>query len=285
MRTHSVQLFDRPELLRRAAIARQELHHCNLCELRCNIDRTQNQKSPCGLNAESYTFKRHISLAEEARLLPSYMVYFGGCNFRCAFCVQGPTCFDTFRGQSVNPSELARDCAIMVDKGARTINLLGGEPTLHLHTLLEIAAEAKEALPLVLNSNFYMTPQVLELLRGIIHLYLADFKFGNDACAKRIAGIDRYNFVVQRNLLIAKDHGELMVRHLLMPGHYDCCFVPVAHWMAEHLPRTPFSLMCGYVPAYRAGNAQTPELGGVCDVDDIDRAWSLVGSLGLTRAQ
>ena len=285
MRTVVACRVDRAELLRRASIAREELRHCNMCELHCNIDRTRNEHAPCGLNAESFTFKRHISLAEEARLIPSFMIYFGGCNFRCAFCIQGPVCFDTFRGHSVVPRELARDCATMVAKGARTINLLGGEPTLHLHTLLELAAEAPEPLPLVLNSNFYMTPHVLDLLKGTVHLYLADFKFGNDACAKRIAGIDRYNEVVKRNLLVAAEHGEMMVRHLLMPGHYECCFEPVAHWMAQNLRHIPFSLMCGYVPAFRAGNATTPELGRVSDTDDIDKAWTLVSRLGLTRAE
>jgi putative pyruvate formate lyase activating enzyme len=59
--------------------------------------------------------------------------------------------------------------------------------------------------------------------------------------------------VVTRNLLRAADRARLLVRHLVMPGHVDCCLRPVTQWMAAHLPEVPFSLHTGYVPAFRAG--------------------------------
>src|SRR5690606_38110751 len=141
----------------------------------------------CGLGARWHTFKRHLSLAEELELLPSYMVYLGGCNFRCSFCVQAPRCFVARGGEPVDAPELAEELRSVVAQGARTINLLGGEPSLHLHTILRIAERAP-GLPLVLNSNMYMTPRVLELLDGVVRLDLADLKFGDDACARELAG-------------------------------------------------------------------------------------------------
>lgn len=249
--------ISKEELSSRAARARGWLACCTMCERRCRADRTAGERAPCGLGERSYSFKRHTSFAEEAELLPSYMVYFAGCNFRCAFCVQAPTCFDPRGGSLVDSAALSEECERMVRRGVRTINLLGGEPSLHLHTILEMTAAAPRPLPLVLNSNFYMTPEVFELLEGVVELYLADFKFGCDSCARRIAGIERYREVVERNLLIAAEQGRhsgsrLMVRHLLMPGHIDCCYRPVAEWMARHLPETPFHVMNSYVPAWRA---------------------------------
>jgi uncharacterized Fe-S radical SAM superfamily protein PflX len=79
---------------------------------------------------------------EEIEILPSYMVYFSGCNFRCGFCVQAPECFDADRGARVDPASLATMCNAMVGRGAKTINLLGGEPSLHLHAILDLAAAA-----------------------------------------------------------------------------------------------------------------------------------------------
>ena len=240
------------------------------------------EPAPCGLGAETWCFKRHVSYAEEIELLPSYMVYFGACNFRCRFCVQGPGCFAPAEGSRVDPAEAARDFARVVARGARTINLLGGEPSLHLHTILEIAAECDAPLPLVLNTNMYMSPEVIDLLEGVVGLYLADFKFGADGCAASIAGIDRYVQTVQRNLLHASRSTPVLVRHLLMPGHFDCCFKPVVDWVATSLPGAGFSLMTSYVPAWRTVGESGP-LGACLTEDDRRRGEAYVQASGLRR--
>lgn len=259
---------------------------CTLCERRCGVDRLHGEHAPCGLNSETWCFKRHVSFAEELELLPSYMVYLGGCNFRCRFCVQAPMCFDPALGALVDPAEAAADFHRVIQRGAKTINLLGGEPSMHLHTLLEIAAAAVEgggdALPLLLNSNMYMTPEVIDLLDGVVSMYIADFKFGTDACALELAGIERSVEVVTRNLVHASRHSEMIVRHLLMPGHIECCLRPVVRWMAEHLPETPFTLMTGYVPAYRAGACAS--LARLLTSAECAQAEQIVREHGLRRA-
>jgi putative pyruvate formate lyase activating enzyme len=273
---------DRALVRERAARAREGLRSCNLCERRCGVDRSAGERAPCGLGDETWCFKRHISYAEELELLPSYMVYLGGCNFRCRFCVQAPQCFDPANGVRIDPVDAAAGFAAVVKRGARTINLLGGEPSLHLHTILEIAAESSESLPLVLNTNMYMTPEVIELLDGVVSLYIADFKFGRDECAEALAGVQRYTAVVTRNLLLVAPRTPLIVRHLLMPGHLDCCFRPAVHWLAEHLPETPFTLMTGYVPAWRA--ARNGPMSRCLTAGEVDEAEALVGELGLRRS-
>lgn len=272
----------RAELLARAAKARAMLSACNLCERRCGVDRLAGQRAPCGLGHETWCFKRHISYAEEIDLLPSYMVYFGGCNFRCRFCVQAPGCFSPRGGVKVEPPEAAADFARLIARGARTINLLGGEPSLHLHTILEIAAAADEPLPFLLNSNMYMVPEAIDLLEGVITMYIADFKFGSDACARGLAGVDRYVEVVTRNLLHASRHAGILVRHLLMPGHLDCCLSPIAQWLAEHMPDAPFTLMTGYIPAWR--EASGGEMSRCLAAGEIDEAERLIADLGLRRS-
>ena len=275
---------DAATLRARARIARDNLRACTLCEFRCGVDRTRPvgelARTPCGLGAESRTFKRHISFAEELELLPSYMVYLGGCNFRCRFCVQGPTCFSPSAGDLVNSVELARECEAIVARGARTINLLGGEPSLHLHTVLELAAEAE--LPIAFNSNMYMTEEALELLDGVVAIYVADLKFGNDRCAEEVARAPRYLEVVRRNLLRAAGQAPLIVRHLLMPGHLECCLRPSAEWVAEHLPQATFNVMSSYVPAWQAARDAGP-LGGLLSRAEIHAAEELVRALGLRR--
>jgi putative pyruvate formate lyase activating enzyme len=274
--------LDRALIRARAARAREGLRCCALCERRCGVDRSAGERAPCGLGDQTWCFKRHVSYAEELELLPSYMVYLVGCNFRCRFCVQAPQCFAPADGVRIDPVTAAAGFAGVVGRGARTINLLGGEPSLHLHTILEIAAEAPEALPLVLNTNMYMTPEVIDLLDGVVSLYIADFKFGGDRCAEELAGVQRYTAVVTRNLLRVAPRTRLIVRHLLMPGHLDCCFRPVVRWLAENLPDTPFTLMTGYVPAWRA--ARGGPLNRCLTADEVDEAERLLGELGVRRS-
>lgn len=262
-----------------AARARAALASCEVCELRCGVDRLAGEVGPCGLGADSYTYKRHFSLAEEVQLLPAYLVYLSGCNMRCRFCIQGQDCFDPRRGEVVQPDSLAAELDRAVGRGAKTISFIGGEPGLHPHTILRVAAASQRRLPIVLKTNLYLTPQTLDLLNGVVRLYLVDFKFGSDGCAQSLAGIDRYTGVLKRNLKIVHRRGQLIVRHLLMPGHLDCCFRPVARWVGEHLPDAVFRLMDGYVPAWRAEG--DPALGRSCNANELKTAAAWVRSLGL----
>jgi putative pyruvate formate lyase activating enzyme len=238
---------ERRNLRQRVAAADVMLRNCNMCELRCGVDRTSGERGQCRLAATTHAYKTYISLNEELELVPALRVFLGGCNFRCPWCDEAPDAFEDM-GQCVEPVRWAAELRTAVASGVRTISLLGGEPTLHVHTILALAA-ADPAVPLALNTNLYMTPEVLALLDGIVQWYLADFKFGNDACARQYAGVPRYSDVVRRNLLlIAATQAELVIRHVLLPGHLGCCFRPVADWVAEHLPGARFQLYPGYVP-------------------------------------
>lgn len=246
----------------RIEAARRELEHCRMCEWRCGADRTRGAAAPCRLGAETFVFNQYLSVTEEREVRPAQRVYFGGCNFRCRFCDTAPECFDSEPrgGRRIEAARYAAELCDAIDAGARTISLLGGEPTLHLHTLLELAAAAAEsgrALPLAVNTNLYMTPEVIDLLDGVVSIYLADFKFGNDDCARRLAGVPHYVGVVRRNLRRIAGRTPIIVRHLLMPGHLECCFRPVADWLAEELPGARFQLYAGYVPCYEAGSDAT----------------------------
>jgi putative pyruvate formate lyase activating enzyme len=113
---------------------------------------------------------------------------------------------------------------------------------------------------------------------GVVAWYLADFKFGNDECARRLAGVPRYGDVVRRNLTWMAGHTRLIVRHLLMPGHLDCCLRPVAEWVAANLPGTRFQLYTGFVPCGQAGSVG---LGRLNTRAEVAAALDLLGTLDL----
>ncbi len=244
--------IDADALAARIRAARQALRQCEACEIRCGANRLGGERAPCRLGSATHCFRKYVSLTEEAELVPALRVYLAGCNFRCRFCNTAPECFKPEHVERVSPAVFAAELEAAVAAGVRTINLLGGEPSLHVHTILEIAAAAGRPLPLVLNTNAFMTPHVIDWLAGAIDVYLADFKFGNDDCAKRLAGIARYLEVVTRNLKALSSTATLFVRHLLIPGHLECCFRPVVDWLSDNLPGVRFQLMTGYVPWWRA---------------------------------
>ncbi len=273
-------VVSREQLLARAAEARAGLNACEMCEWKCRANRTTAQPSPCGLGADAYTFRQYISYGDEPELVPALRVYLSGCNFRCRFCNSGPTCFVPDGGQRIDPIRIAPEWQHAVDRGVRAIDLLGGEPSLHPHVILEIAAESSERPPIALDSNMYMTPRVLDWLCDVVTWIVGDFKFGNDSCADQLAGVERYWSVVTRNLLhAARGPARLMVRHLLMPGHLDCCLRPVAEWMAQNLPTTRFQLMTGYVPCWKAGYDRS--VGRVNTRNEVERAIACLRELGL----
>ncbi len=242
------------DLSSRILRAREMLTNCRMCEWRCGVDRTRGEAAPCRLNADTYVFNQYLSLTEESEVRPALRVYFGGCNFRCRFCDTAPECFEPSRGRRVEPKSFSPELTSAMAGGVKHISVLGGEPTLHVHTLLEIAAESPTEIPLAINTNLFMTPEILELLDGVAAMYLADFKFGNDECARRLAGVPNYLAVAQRNLQQIFGRTPLIVRHLLMPGHVECCFRPVVDWLSVHLPGVRFQLYTGYVPCYLAGS-------------------------------
>lgn len=255
---------------------RTMLSSCSLCEHRCACDRAGDPVGRCRLGLETRVLRQELTLLDDPEWVPALRVYLAGCSFRCKFCNTAPECFSAQAGQLVTPDQLARAFVKAMDHGARSIILLGGEPTLHAHTLLELAASAGRTLPLVLNTNGYMSPDVIELLGHVVRGWVVDFKFGNDTCAQTVAGIPRYTAILTRNLQHLASTQRLHVRHLLLPGHLECCFKPVVQWLSTSLPGVRFCLMTGYVPHFRA---QTdPTLGRLNRRDDLREVQRLLSA-------
>jgi len=235
-----------------AAAARAHYDHCALCEHRCGADRRAGQRGPCKAGATARLFRHRIEYGEEPEIVPSHLFYLSGCDLRCVFCIAEAAAFDPSRGQILTPPIFREAVAWGKERGARNIQWVGGEPTIHLPAILELMADCPELPPVVWKSDFYGTPEAFALLDGAVATYVADFKFGNDDCARRLASVDNYVAIVGRNLQIAATQGDLIVRHLLLPGHFDCCFRPVVTWLKAHLPKAKFSIRDGYLPRWRA---------------------------------
>jgi putative pyruvate formate lyase activating enzyme len=238
--------------LDRLSRAREHYQACRLCEHRCGADRCAGERGPCKAGPVARLFRHRVEYSEESELVPAHLFYLSGCDLRCVFCISEVNAFDPRRGEPLTPELFQQAVAWGRRQGARTLQWLGGEPTIHLPAILDVMASCAELPRIVWKSDFYGTSEAMALLDGVVDVYLADFKFGNDACARRLAGVERYLEVVTRNLLLACRQGELIVRHLLLPGHLDCCYRPMVAWLRQYLPEVKLSLRDGFLPRWQA---------------------------------
>ncbi len=236
----------------RAILARAALENCRLCAHECGANRLIGNAGICHAGADSRIFSVQVEVADELELIPTFAIAFSGCDLRCDFCITGKESWNARAGESVNIERLAHAAKGAFADGARTIMFLGGEPTIHLPTALELVAALPDDARLIWKTNAHGSAQARELLDGMFDVWLADYKFGNGDCARRLAKVPDYSRVVRENLLWANEHSELIVRHLLMPGHVECCWRPVAEWLAENLPGVKVNLRSGFWPAWHS---------------------------------
>jgi putative pyruvate formate lyase activating enzyme len=265
----------------KAEVAKRMLSSCRFCERRCGADRAGGMRGVCGVGSTSFVSSEFLHLGEEPELVPSHTIFFSGCTFKCVYCQNFDIATRPDEGRPVGPEMLARAVKARQAMGARNVNVVGGDPTPHIHTLLGMLRDLDVNTPIVFNTNMYMSDEAMRLLDGVIDVYLADFRYGNDDCAKRYSFVDRYWDVVTRNLRAANEQAEIMLRHLVLPGHLDCCTDPIMAWVAERLPGVYFNLMFQYRPCHRA--YEYPEMDRSLTAEEQARAIELAEFYGIVR--
>ncbi len=267
----------------RSSAARAALADCRLCAHDCGVNRLAGEPGLCHAGATARIFSAQVEVSDELELIPTFAVALSGCDLRCAFCITGAQSWNARAGEPLDLAKLQARAEHALAHGARSIMLLGGEPTIHLPSALEIVSVLPDDARLVWKTNAHGSAQSRALLAGLFDVWLADYKFGNDACAQRLARVPNYSAVTRENLLWAADDSELIVRHLLMPGHVECCWRPVAEWLAAELSDVKVNLRRGFWPGWLA--AQHPELRSVVSDVEADRAWSLARELELNLVE
>jgi putative pyruvate formate lyase activating enzyme len=236
------------------------------------VDRLADQRGPCGVGRQARVYNAFVHMGEEPELSPCLAVFLTGCNFRCAFCSDGAEVDGTDRGTPLDPQSVA-DRA--VSERVRIVEFVGGLPDVNLLSVAQCAELLPPGLQVALNTNGWFTPEALGAMTGWVHWLIPDLKFGPGDCARTLAEVQDYWPTVTRNLLLASDSGafRLLVRHLLMPGHLQCCTRPALAWLAEHLPDIRINLMTGYRPLHRA-RGRGDALGGRLQPDAVDTVLS-----------
>ena len=255
------------------ALAKNIFKECTFCERRCSVNRYEGS-GYCQVTTPliSCAFPHY---GEEKPLVPSGTIFFSGCNARCIFC-QNWDISQHLHGDHWNAVKTA-DWITRNKKTDRIINVnfVGGEPTPNLVYILEVFRELEVNIPIIWNSNFYMSEETMSLLDGVIDLYLSDFKYGTDERALRYSDLPHYWKIVSRNHKIAYKQCEVMIRILVLPGEWIEEDLPrILSFIEKELPDATVNLMAQYRPAWKAD--EHPELSQILTSEDWERACAML---------
>jgi putative pyruvate formate lyase activating enzyme len=235
-------------------------------------------------------------------LVPSGTIFFSGCTFECVFCQNydistiGKKRYSEKSNVHVNflkrlkvpmvsisPNHLAEMESLLAEQNAKNINYVGGDPTPNLHTIVQSLKFFHKNICLLWNSNFYNSMASLKILQEIMDLWLPDFKYGNNTCGKTYSGIKNYWDVITRNLKFIYDGGsrDIIIRHLVLPNHVECCTKPILTWIAENIPNVVVNIMGQYHPDHLINKDHYSEINRRPNREEMIQAFSLADSLGI----
>jgi len=234
---------------------------------------------------------------EEAPLVGSHgsgTIFFTYCNLRCVFC-QNYTISQLGEGNAVTSEKLAGMMLSLQGKGCHNINLVS--PTHVVPYILEALAVAVSRglhLPLVYNTGGYDSMDTLELLDGVVDIYMPDMKYSDAEAAERLSGIKEYPRV--NRTAIKEMHRQvddlkldeagvaqrgLLVRHLVLPNQMAGTEA-IAQFLAREISaNTYLNIMAQYHPCYKA--FEMSELARPLNKQEFTEAIELAHQHGLHR--
>jgi len=176
----------------------------------------------------------------------------------------------------------------LYSRGAKNINWVGGEPTPNLFSILKALSISEFNIAQIWNSNFYFSEKTMSILKDVVDLWLPDLKYGSDDCAQRLSGINNYWNIVTRNLKTCHEDVEqglssMVIRHLILPNHFECCTKPILEWIAKEVPKAEVNIMDQYRPEHLVFSDE--KYSGIRrrpSKEEVKKAYKLADELNLT---
>jgi putative pyruvate formate lyase activating enzyme len=174
-------------------------------------------------------------------------------------------------GFDVTPEELAEWYLKLQEVGrVHNINLVTPEHVVPQVVLSILhARELGLRLPIIYNTSSFDSLESLELLDGLVDIYLPDFKVWNVETSKRLLKVDNYTATAMESIkAMHAQVGDLcftpdgiakkgvLVRHLVMPGKEDEGR-EIVKWLAENVSKDMMvHIMEQYFPRAYVGKAR-----------------------------
>ncbi|MGC8786874.1 MAG: radical SAM protein [Anaerolineae bacterium] len=294
-----VRLHQTGELKERAERLWAVMERCCLCPRKCGVNRLEGEVGFCHApGATLVVASFHPHFGEERPLVGnsgSGTIFLTHCNLRCVFC-QNWEISQLGRGAVVRIAELAAMMLRLQEIGCHNINLV--TPTHyspHILKALDVAAGAGLRVPIVYNTSGWEGLEILQVLDGIVDIYLPDFKYwDSDMAGKYSSEAYTYPEVTKQAILemhrqvgVAKTPPDgimrrgLMIRHLVMPNDVAGS-EKVMEWIAENLPKDTYvNIMAQYNPVFKA--YAYPEIARRITREEYAKVVKRAQELGLTN--
>lgn len=288
------QLLSSVDAAKKRSLAYAHLRNCNLCPRRCGVNRYE-QTGVCLIGAETAKVNVIAPHRGEEPCIQGYngsgSVFFSGCNLRCVFC-QNHDIAHQRNGFDLTPEELAEWYLKLQNVGrVHNINLVTPEHVVPQVVLSILAARDMGLnLPIVYNTSSFDSLESLELLDGLVDIYLPDFKVWKSSTSKRLLKAESYAEAAKESIkAMHAQVGDLcftsdgiakkgvLLRHLVMPGKEDEGR-EIMKWLAENVSKDLYvHIMEQYHPDAHVGKKKRGAKdaeggGGEVRYADINRA-------------
>ncbi len=284
-------------LKKRVVEMNKKLARCDLCPRNCSVNRLAGELGICGVGQQAWVNSYGPHLGEEKPLRGwkgSGTIFFSGCNLSCIYC-QNADISQKLAGRLVTAEDLAGLMLDLQATGCHNINLVS--PTHVISQILEaiyLAAKKGLSLPIVYNTGGYDSISTLELLDGIIDIYMPDMKYSSDNPGERLSGVPDYPSVNKKAIReMHRQVGDLqldsrgiavkglLIRHLVLPAGLAGS-KNVLDFVAREISRNTYlNIMDQYRPAYRAH--RVPEINCLVHREEFEGVIDLAAELGLNR--
>lgn len=295
--TGYLKLLENGELDKRVRTAREHLIGCDVCPWVCGVNRLDGELGVCrtGRFAQISSYFPHFG--EEKPISGrrgSGTIFFAQCNLSCVFC-QNMDISQMGAGQPVDDQKLAEMMLDLQKKGCHNINLVSPSHVIpQILSAVQIAALNGLHLPLVYNTGGYDSLEMLQLLDGVMDIYMPDMKYGDEKTARRYSLVRDYPKINQEAVLeMQRQVGDLetdedgvairglIVRHLVLPNGLANSEV-ILHFLADKVSNNVYlNIMPQYHPAFKS--KEFPELDRRIRPEEYQRVVEKAQSLGLNR--
>lgn len=289
------------ELRARVELAYEQLRSCAFCGRACGVDRSSEgggqELGACntGSGVRVASYGPHFGEEDPLRgSRGSGTIFFSWCNLSCQYC-QNYDISQYGSGREVEPEELAAMMLVLQQQGCHNINLVS--PTHVVAPILAallIAAQEGLHLPLVWNTGGYDSLTLLQLLDGVVDIYMPDMKYADEEVGLRCSRVSRYPEINQAGVkemhrqvgdLVMDDRHiaerGLLVRHLVLPEGLAGTAAVAGFLVEEVSADTYVNLMDQYRPSYKASDL--PPLDRCTTRGEFEEAMKEARKAGLHR--
>ena len=169
--------------------------NCMLCPRTCGAQRSKGKTGICGVTETLKVARAALHFWEEPCISGtkgSGAVFFSGCALHCVFCQNEPIAQGT-AGKEITPERLVEIFLELQEKGANNINLV--TPTHFVPLIVPALRAAKREglrIPIVYNTSSYEKVSTLQLLDGLVDIYLPDLKYESAALSGLLSNAPDY---------------------------------------------------------------------------------------------